>query len=482
MYTEFRIRRIRLGALALVALAVSATPVRAQAPLLTGTIEIGLTAGTLRADVCLADLPVHGDTVRFLLHRGLNLKGLRDEDGAVLSHSTRRELDGVAVAYDAVGVVGSRELCLEYVGAFPVYAVEAGDYRASDGSSVIAFNGLTVRARGETRWYPTPTDPASGRTFEALRYRLRVECDDCDHVYLNGADPAAGPSAMLQSDEARELLLFAGDYPFTTVDGVHFLGESVAPDIARRFVALMAEVQDFYAGWLGVDYGEPIDVLRIVPVRFDRPGQFWGFFSDPALGLVGLSIAQFVEILGEPDHPARAPVLGALTHELAHRFFAGGLAAESESFQLFSEPFATYLDLEATRHFHGEEAYVRRVHALAARALEGPPLTPLDRAGPDELAQDRYRYGYAPLVLLALERRVGALRMRALLRELVTAPAARRARADYGFLRAAAGLAGVGAAEWRRWEVECVAPPIGENHCLQDFRRPAGESDHGHLP
>lgn len=210
-------------------------------------------------------------------------------------------------------------------------------------------------------------------------------------------------------------------------------------------------------------------------MRYDRPGQFWGFFADPALGLVGLTIVEFVEILGENDHPARPAVLAVLAHELAHRYFGGTISGPF--YQFFSEPFATYLDLKATQHFHGEEVYQERVRALGQRVVEGPDLPSLPVAEPEDLSADAYRYGYAPLLLVTLEQELGEARMRDLLHALLTSPKGERGSADYTFLRRTAELSGVPDSAWHAWEEKCLRPAISDNQCLRDLITSAAQ-DH----
>ena len=434
----------------------------AQTHALTGSVVIELHAGVITADLCLTDPPAQNDTVRFLLNRGFNIKRIRSDSGAVVSYDSGSDTnDDIKYAVRHNG-----RICIEYVGAFPVYNVASGDYRDSDGSSVIAFNGMTLRARGETRWYPVPYDAANNQTQDELTYRIHVSCAECHYLYINGAAPHSGPEADLSSDVARELLIYSGNYPLQEIPDGRIIGETVTADTARMFFAQLREIEDFYADYLGVPYGPRPDILRIIPARKDRRGQFWGFFSDPALGLVGLTIGDFVHILADKSEPARPMVLGVLAHELGHRYFPHVLAPGGAYFQLFSEPFANYLDLKATLHFYGDSAYAARVHKLAEPLRAGADLPALDRVDTQTLASDAYRYHYAPLLLLSLERAIGEARMRRLMRLMLTAPASERANASYALIHTAALRAGVEQDVWKKWEEDCLRPAFSKNSCL----------------
>lgn len=462
-----------LRALRLMPLLAAAHPAWSQAAHLTGQVQVDLPRGGITADLCLSGVPRLGDTTWFALNRGMNVKRIRNTAGIPLPFTTTYA-DGVLryAARDTARAAPatSSGVCVEYTGAFPVYDVGADDYRASDNSSVIAFTPSTLRARGETRWYPVPLDSAAGDANDRLTYAVRVRCAACTRLYLNGAPPREGPEADFASDVPRELFLWIGDYPALVVDGTAFLGEAVSVDTARMFLARIGEIRSFYEEYVGVPYGPVPDVLRIAPVsRFGRY-QFWGFFADPALALAGrITIGDFAAILGDPQHPARAPLLGVLAHELAHRYFATMLAPGGAYTELFGEPFANYLDLQARRHFFGDEAYGAGVAAMRDRALEGPDLPALDTASGPVIGSDRFRYGIAPLLLVALERRIGQARMRAFLRTLLTAPAAERARLDYASMRQIALRSGIPAAAWEGWEQQCVRPALSINGCLRNL-------------
>ncbi len=113
----------------------------------------------------------------------------------------------------------------------------------------------------------------------------------------------------------------------------------------------------------------------------------------------------------------------------------------------------------------GDTAYHARLKAYHQEVIKGPAPLPLDRlAERPSAADDRYRYG--PLLLVALEREVGAQRMGRLLHAIPTAPAG-EAR-EYALLHRAALEAGVPGAVWRRWEERCVRPaPIAS--CLTEL-------------
>ena len=484
-------RAVRLsvaGAAWLGASVVGMQPVLGQAPgasassvRLDGSVTVDLARGGLAGNVCLVDPPMRGDTVQFALHHGFNVKRVRNESGRTLPlvGDALRAPGDVSLLYSVRDTSGQNSrngssarpgvvhsICVEYVGAFPVYHVADGDYRWADGSDVIAFNGRTMRARGETRWLPTPFDAASDALRGDLPYRVDVRCADCRKLYLNGAPPHAGPEAELRSTSGVEPFILVGDFPVSEAGGMRILGETVTSDTARLFSERMQDITGFYAESLDVPFGAPPDIVRIIPVRFDRRGQFWGFFANPALGLAGLTLGDFVQILGDSLSPARAPVLGVLAHELGHRYFASMLDTDDAYYQFFSEPFAVYLDLQATRRFLGDSAFKARVRELHRRVADGPELAPPNRADPTTMASDRYRYAYAPLLLVALEQQIGARQMWHVLHELLQTGAKPGANIDFDDFRAAVRRSGAPATAVKRWEDNCLGTNATRKSCF----------------
>ena len=466
VYSTMLMHTFRLIALAGI---LFAPVLAAQAPHLTGAVDLDLPRGLIAADVCVSNLP-EGDTLHFVLNRGLNIKSIRNAAGATLPFvgDVKLQAGDVGLRYAVRDTTkASGTLCIAYTGAYPIYNIEADTFRSTDHSGVIAFNGRTVRARGETFWYPVVYAPATDRLHGGVSYTLRVRCPTCAAVYLNGSPPKRGLNAEFRSAEPREAILFAGEFPVVEVGGSVFLGEQIAADTARAFLTEFDRIARFYEDFLKVPYGRGAVFIRVHPVRRERYGQLWGFFAWPTFGLAGLNFGDFATIL-QDTAAARAPLLGFLAHEMAHYYFGTVLSSSGAYEQFYSEPFANYLGLKAVRRFIGEDAYRSGLRTHYQNVLAGPELPSLDRADRHALSRDLYRYQYGPLLLFALEREIGEARMRALLHTLLTAPD--RALADYAFLRRKTLEVGVPAAVWERFEQRCVqAGP--QAPCLAEFAR-----------
>jgi hypothetical protein len=67
---------------------------------------------------------------------------------------------------------------------------DEGERAAADWSGLIAFDGRTVRATEQTRFYPTPLDVETGEELDQQAYDVEVACRG---IYWNGSAPAQGP-------------------------------------------------------------------------------------------------------------------------------------------------------------------------------------------------------------------------------------------------------------------------------------------------
>jgi hypothetical protein len=108
-------------------------------------------------------------TRAFLLARGLNVREVRDSAGRVLrAERADTGAEDDAERYTFADTSAAGRFCVAYVGAYPVYRVDAGERAASDWKGQIAFDGRTVRAAEQTRFYPVAVDSATGAPLQAI--------------------------------------------------------------------------------------------------------------------------------------------------------------------------------------------------------------------------------------------------------------------------------------------------------------------------
>lgn len=433
-------------------------PAPAQAePRIAGEIEIRLREGALRGDVCLS-VPQASDTIAIALNRALTLRTVNGGPPNIVDATP--EPGGATVIYTLAPSTPSRSEtnCLTYDGWEETYDIDRRVFRDDDASSLIALDGETIRARGAARWLPTPFDSRIGLPAERMAFDLQVRCFDCGTIYMNGGEATRGPAATFRSEVPREPYLVAGTLRARQTNGSWIISPREVGPAADSLLAAMEAVQGLYSDYVGVPFDRQLDLLFLTEVREPRRGRLWGFFSDPALTIIGMSPAELTESLRDERARVRRSVLRFLAHELAHRYFGWGFGLESAQRDLFGEPFATFLELTALRQAEGEDAYVRAVAALADQLSGLGDLPPADRADPEAFSYGAYRYGYLPLLLLTLEAAIGEPAMQELLRDLLELDPATRSRADFGLLVERAERIG-GSAEVAEW-LRCLDPEV----------------------
>jgi hypothetical protein len=427
----------------------------AQTPRLAGTVSVDIVTGRLSADVCLAQL-ADRPSYRFALHHGLNIESVRTSAGRMLTYEGYNPIQpaGVALRYTIRDTLGpSQTICVRYTGAFPVYDSAAATV---DSKENIAFGHRTARAAEDTRWYPVPYDSSGNEEQAELLYHLRVECQGCRTIYINGAPPAPGPVAELSSARPRALLLYAGEFPATERHGRLFLGAEISDTAARVLEAKVGGVLRFYQEWLALPVHDTVVFMSFRPVRAMRLGQLWAFVTAPTVAL-NKDFAVFVD--PEAGEAMTSGVLAVLAHELAH-VYLGAFSPRGSYTQFYMESIAEYLGLKAIAGMLGEAAFQSRLRSRYEELRGGPLLPTLDQigvlvaGGANPLEQNRYRYSYGPLLLLALERDIGAAAMARVLRAFIASPPPQSL--DYADLRRAVLAAGVPGATWQRFERECI--------------------------
>lgn len=460
--------------LAFALVALLATAVQAQSvPHLDGQIWTDPAAGTLRGDVCLSALPAQA-TQTFLLNRGLNVRDVRDaETGAP------RSLDGF---YDATNVgdatrysvAGAGAYCVRYVGAFPVYSVDAGERASEDWKGQIAFDGATVRAAEQTRFYPVPEDSASGMALEAVSYRIDVDCPTCAALYLNGSAPVAGPRASFASDLARPLFLYAGAFPFSTDGDTRFVGAVVSPADAAVVRAGVAAIARIHEATLGLPSADDPAFLTFASVSRDRQldNATWAFVTWPTVALDGR--VPFSALIDSTDGARRLDpfFVDLLSHEMAHFYFGARYTPRGPLTWFLLESTAEFLSLKAIRVLRGDAAYTEAVQDHYRDALSAGAVTPLDSVTVAARIGENYRYRLGPLLLLALEDYVGAEHVRGALASLITDPPA--GDVDYAAFRARLVQAGAVPEALDQFGAECLVRDL-RAACLASRFGPATE-------
>lgn len=417
----------------------------------TGHVAVDLATGRVDGRICVAQraADVAG---AFALNAGLNVARVTDGAGAVLPFGGLYApgIDGEARVYTVAAA--PPVLCVEYLGAFPVYAAHDA---VDDFKGVMAFNGDSARFSEQTAWLPMPYDPAAKRRASALAYDLEIACTGCRFLYVNGAAPVVGERGRFASALARPPLFFGGTGPITQAPNATILNEAVSDTQADTLSMTAARIAAYYTAYMGRPLADLPTFLRMVTidqVERDRKGGEWAFATWPTIAMSG-SVANVAATLATAGDQRDAYV-AYLAHEMGHYYF-GTLTVPQGPYSWFLlESTAEFLSIKALRDIAGDDAAARRIADMKRRvAKHEGPFTPLDGIVERDEIDAYYRYLYGPLLLLSLEAHGGEVPMRALLRDLVE-------RTDvhtWDDLHQAALRAGIDPAAWDQWRRRCVA-------------------------
>lgn len=445
-----RIVRKTAIATAILALATS-TQAQVQQPLKTsGTVTVSLATGGMTGKICLAGM---ADAFReaFSLNAGLNVARVTDGAGKSIDFDGWYDpgVDGEARVYTLK--TPSPTICIDYVGALPVYP----DHDAPlDFKGVIAFNGDSVRATEQSAWLPLPFDIKNKVRLDSTGYDLNISCAECTFIYVNGSDPVTSASGKFVSKMARPAMLFAGTGPLTRSPNVTIVNEQLSKEETAALVDAYRRIETFYGGYLGLKINDTPAIVRVVAINQaerDRRGSEWGFATWPTIAFSG-SIHPIATALMKGGELGERR-LGYLAHEIGHYYF-GTVTDPSGPYHWFLvESTAEFLSLKARGALAGAAAEQRRIKTLANDiGDEKTPFKALDQITDGEQIGDDYRYNYGPLLLIALERRVGERRMAAFMQALLTAPTIH----NWQDLSAAANRAGISKTDWDAWRDQCV--------------------------
>lgn len=448
---------------AILALATAAQAQLRQPLKTTGAVTVSLASGGMTGKICLADR-AEGFREAFSLNAGLNVAKVTDGAGKSIEFDGWYDpgVDGEARVY--VLKTPSSMICIDYVGALPVYP----DHDAPlDFKGVIAFNGDSVRATEQSAWLPLPFDIKNKVRLDSTRYDLSISCADCAFIYVNGSDPVTGASGRFVSDMARPAMLFAGTGPLTRSPNVTIINEKMSTEETAALVDAYRRIETFYGRYLGVKIHDTPAIVRVVAINQaerDRRGSEWGFATWPTIAFSG-SIHPIATALMKGGELGERR-LGYLAHEIGHYYF-GTVTDPSGPYHWFLvESTAEFLSLKARGALAGAAAEQRRIKTLANDIGDAKaPFKALDQITDSEQIGDDYRYNYGPLLLVALEQRVGERRMAAFMQALLTTSTVR----NWQDLSAVANRAGIAKTDWDAWHHRCVRD--GTRACFSSVAR-----------
>jgi hypothetical protein len=392
--------------------------------------------------MCLTNFSAR-HVVRFLLGAALNIRQVLDDTGRPVPYGGDYGGRMIGEAREYVirrpdSLPAFSKVCVEYRGAVPLF--ETNSATSDWKGRIVAING-TIRAAEQSRWYPTLFDSTTTATEDAVTYRLAVRCATCQSIYVNGSPPVGDTSGMFVSTTPRSPLLYAGRFSIQRTAVATFLGGAASNHAEGIFTAAISQIGEYYAKLLRIPYNERPVLLSFQSISRDyHPGQVdWAFVTWPTIAFSGG--LDFDKMLESGPGGDRIPdwLWGTLSHEMGHYYFGTIRNPHGPLYWVILESTAEYLSLKSIGALRDDLALTSRL--VGNLPVLAPKYSALSEITDKDQISGSYRYQFAPMALLALDRRVGEPRVMQMLRALLNAPSTETS--DYAALIRAAASAGI---------------------------------------
>lgn len=315
---------------------------------------------------------------------------------------------------------------------------------------MIALNGKTLRATNYSKWYPVIYDTKNGKELLEMTYDLTIECRDCKTIFLNGSEAQSGPVARFTSEKPYGLFLFSGDYEVQKFSESDFLNAEMPPDMAEAFNRQISSLKHFLQNKLEMPYGQKITFIQHKAIEPYGPNKSWGFVVFPSIAVAGGRFNNQIDMKTKKfNHLIK---YSFYAHELSHYYFGTVLIPNSTLQWFFLESIPEYLSVKASEQEYGKQATIDYI-TNAKLLLDKKTIIPLSKITKPEQIDELYRYSYGPLLLLALEKKVGEKKVYKMFHKAL---AEKNSKTDYSFLVKIAKESGISVSEWKSFEDDFI--------------------------
>lgn len=411
-----------------------------------GEVTLSMTTGQITGNFYLSNLPRLGKKYAILLNKGLNIYFIKDSTNHLLNYAH----DYLKLNYEAIEywlankndtVALPSKLNISYTGAFPIYKDSLNTF---DDMGVIALNGKTFRATNQSKWYPVIYDPEQDKIYDEVIYQIKVNCPECKSIYINGSEPAEATATVFTSAKPRQLMLFAGNYNIQKFKNTTFINAELSESQASVFDQVIASIRQYYSDKLKFPLNDKITFLKHQAIEPFNAGRSWGFVNFPTFAVAGVGFKEQVDDRGLKEKGTYA----FYAHELGHYYFGTLLHSNAELRWFFQESTSEYLSIKAAENFYGK-SFTKTYIQKKAKLLPTKRITPLDKIKTADEISEFYRYSYAPLLFLGLEKMIGPDRTFRVLRQFIINAGQ---KTNYSFFKTCALQAGVRPEEWQQFE------------------------------
>lgn len=382
----------------------------AQSPHISGTIRLSIDKGIIDCELTVSKIPNIYDYSIFL-NAGLNIQYFRDSSDSFNYYYEKYYNDKSYEAFqyyfpnnDNTHRFLPNSFNIKYIGSFPTINDSLKMGFGEDWKGNIAFNEKYLRATEQSAWYPILYDTLNDVLYDKVTYDLKIICDKKESIYLNGSCPIKDSVAYFKSDTPVELLIFTGEYNFEKTNNIWFINTFLTDEEQKVLCNWSDKIIDFYETKLRINYGSTITFLGAAPVS---KSQNWMFVTYPTIVVIGRYPYDIKGYFNQKTHQIEdSSVIQFYSHEYGHYYFGTYFKPNAELKWIFLEGFTEYMSLQMIKDFFGEKQYKKSITNYI-KQLENVEIIPLNLIKREDKISNEYKYSYTPLLLTALEKKIG---------------------------------------------------------------------------
>jgi hypothetical protein len=387
-----------------------------KSPLITGTVDISISKGTIACDLVVTDLPAIPNYV-IRLNSGMNIHYFKDlargKNALDYDVDTKDSVQSDEVkSYYVHENRGNparyipEKLEVKYLGMYPVVKDSASGYMGGDWRGNVAFNGYSVRADGlQSCWYPEIYDKDKRKHREEVRYNIKITCNDCNVLFVNGSKPVKAKEAAFISDVPHEMAMFCGSFSAVDKNNVWLLNSGMIKDDEQKLFGTVNAYESYYEKQMAIPFKGSLTFIQTDPVA-DPTQWAFSFFASPTTFKVGAG-KWGLKSMFNSDNGLRNKK--SMAHELAHYYFGSMVRPGSEFGHVIEEGFAEYMALRLTRSIEGEDIYLTLLKERVQPLQNTKNYKPFNqvKTEDDYGSREYYLYYFAPTLFCAIEKEIG---------------------------------------------------------------------------
>lgn len=391
----------------LLLLSLNAGSLIAQAPHLSGTIDISIKNRTLTCNLSYDRIP---EGYEILLNQAFKNPSFSANNQKLKIKKKNNSAHYVdAIQYELPNDInGMVQLSYQYKENQSKKSIP------SDWKGNLAFNYNSIRASEQTAWYPIWYNDAEGIRLTDVSYDVEITCSDCKSIYLNGSRPYNGQYGRLSSKKPVPLLLFAGLFDFDVINNIALLNSPLQNNEDAQVILYLEKVKNFYESKLQMRLEKDLTILASEPTTADNA---WLFATYPTIAIIGDDNWGMKGLFKNGDLDEVR--ISSLAHEVGHYYIGNVFQPRGPLFWVFLEGVTEYISLQANRNIFGENFYRHFLQKYKTQ-VQGMPFFHLSDIKHQDEISGLYRYSYVPLLLTAIENEIGQDKMWLWIQQLIS--------------------------------------------------------------